>query len=218
MKTDTAHRHWEERWQSEDGRADWSVPEPWVTACARQQRERGARTALDLGSGAGRHALLLAELGFETSALDAAAAGIESLRREAASRGLQIAATAGDMCALPYADQAFDYVLSFNVIYHGDKAVVSRAITEIARVLRPGGVFQGTMLSLRNHNVGEGEEISPGTWVRTDGQGDEDKAHPHFYCSAHELCEMFSGFEPLSLEDVEQGAGSWHWQLIAERR
>src|SRR3546814_2143005 len=69
------------------------------------------------------------------------------------------------MTDLPYADASFDYVLSFNVIYHGDAGVVGRAVAEIYRVLKPGGLFHGTLLSKRNRNYGLGREIAPDTFV-----------------------------------------------------
>jgi hypothetical protein len=48
---------------------------------------------------------------------------------------------------------------------------------------------------------------------------DSDKVHPHFYCNAAELVELFSGFELLSLIDQEHAKpGSWHWHMLAERR
>src|SRR3546814_1748958 len=86
------------------------------------------------------------------------------------------------MTELPYADASFDYVLSLNVIYHGDAGVVGRAVAEIYRVLKPGGLFHGTLLSKRNRNYGLGREIAPDTFV-IDG-ADGDKGHPHCYGDA----------------------------------
>ena len=101
----------------------------------------------------------------------------------------------GLMTDLPFADDAFDYLLSFNVIYHGDPNIVSRALAEIRRVLRPGGtwILQLTMLSKRNVNYGRGDEIAPDTFV--DRTADDDKVHPHFYCNAGELMVLLQGFE-----------------------
>ncbi len=59
-------------------------------------------------------------------------------------------------------DAVFDYVLAFNVIYHGDRPIVERTIAEIARVLKAGGLYQGTMLSKRNTRYGCGLEVCPG--------------------------------------------------------
>ncbi|WP_119167801.1 class I SAM-dependent methyltransferase [Algihabitans albus] len=215
--TDTAHLAWEAAWQSEAGRADWLVPEPEVVQLGARLRQAGAARALDLGCGVGRHALALARLGFRVEALDASPSGLAELTGAAAREGLEIAAHRASMTGLPCSDARFDLLLSWNVIYHGDPTVVHGAIAEIARVLRPGGIFQGTMLSKRNRHFRQGHEIAPDTWVDEAGEGD--KAHPHFFCDATELCALFTDFELLTLHQDDHGkAGHWHWHLTAERR
>src|SRR3546814_20486275 len=101
------------------------------------------------------------------------------------------------MTELPYADASFDYLLSFNVIYHGAGGVVARAIAEIHRVLKPGGLFHGTLLPKRNGSYGLGEEVAPHTYVIAGAEGD--KGHPPFYCTAAELVTMFAAVQPLDL-------------------
>lgn len=222
-RTDTAHQAWDARWRTEAGRADWLTPEADVLEAAKRAYDGGARRALDLGCGVGRHALMLARMGYETCALDGSENGLDQLRSTAAAEGVSVDAQLGMMTELPYPDGAFDYVLSFNVIYHGDGDVVRKAISEIRRVLTPGGLYQGTMLSKRNANFGVGEEVAPDTWVRADAAhgaaDDSDKVHPHFYCDAAELTALFQGFELWTLEDrLHSKPGSWHWHLTAERR
>ena len=124
------------------------------------------------------------------------------------------------MHSLPFDDGAFDHVLSWNVIYHGDEDILLRTIGEISRVLKPGGTYLGTMLSKRRlpheQTKAPGREISRNTWVFDSPEGD--KVHPHYFCSAAELLALFSGFEPLSLRDNEhEKPGSWHWHLTLER-
>jgi SAM-dependent methyltransferase len=47
----------------------------------------------------------------------------------------------GDICSMPFADASFNAVYSAHVLYHiADAASQQRALEEIARVLRPGGV------------------------------------------------------------------------------
>ncbi|HET7717740.1 MAG TPA: class I SAM-dependent methyltransferase, partial [Bauldia sp.] len=193
MKTDTAHRAWDEKWATEEGRAGYTSAEPDVIETATELSARlGSVRALDLGCGVGRHALLFARLGFEVSAVDLAEAGLAELRRAAAAEDLEIDARVAPMTELPFADGAFDYVLSFNVLCHGDREIVRTAIGEIRRVLRQGGVFQGTMLSKRNAGFGIGTEVAPDTFVREPGHDmdEEDKAHPHFYCDAAGLVAL----------------------------
>jgi len=173
------------------------------------------RQVLDLGCGVGRHALLLAEHGFAVEAIDGAAAGIAFARREAAARGLALSLRQAEADALPFADQSFDYVLSWNVIFHGTMGDVGRRLAEIWRVLKPGALYQGTMLSKRDAQFGRGGAVAPDTFIR----GTEAKAHPHFYCDAAGLVALFAGFDFLSLTQEEQRRpGSWHWHIVAERR
>lgn len=216
----TAHQTWETMWQSEEGRAGWIAPEDDVVETATALRLKGAQSALDLGCGVGRHALALAALGFDTTAYDASTSGLEEAATQARARQLSLITQQGLMTALPFEDASFDYVLAFNVIYHGDGEVLARTISEIRRVLKPGGIYQGTMLSKRRFDYGVGVEISPNTWVQPNGKGD--KIHPHYFCDAAELIDLFSGFELWSLRDVDHAQrgsqpGSWHWHMVAQK-
>lgn len=215
--TATAHEAWDQSWQTQEGRSRWLTAEPAVLTQATRLRLQGAQKALDLGCGVGRHALALARLGFETTAFDASAAGLEQTRESASNLGLSVKTTQGVMTELPFEEGEFDYLLSWNVIYHGDGSVVRSSLGEIARVLKPGGIFQATMLSKRRFDYGVGVEISPNTFVQPEGTGD--KTHPHFFCDATELTILFHDFDILSLEDVDdENNQKWHWNVVAERK
>jgi tellurite methyltransferase len=214
--TDTVVEAWDRRWATEDGRAGWLDPHPDVVALLPQLKARRAQTALDLGCGVGRHALLLAAEGFAVEAIDGSPAGVEVAQAAAGARGVTFGVRQGAIDPLPFADGAFDYVLSWNVIYHGTLGDAGRRLAEIWRVLKPGGLYQGTMLSTRNANYGEGRAIAPDTFVI---DGVEEKDHAHCYCDAAHLVALFAGFELLALRQDEQGnPGAWHWHIVAERR
>jgi SAM-dependent methyltransferase len=190
----TAIEAWDERWATPEGRDDWLVPHPAVAPLVPVLKARGAQHVLDLGCGVGRHALLFAEHGFAVETIDGATAGLDFACREAAARGLRLSLRQADADALPFTDESFDYVLSWNVIFHGTMGDVGRRLAEIWRVLKPGGLYQGTMLSKRDAQFGRGRLVAPDTFIR----GCEPKAHPHYYCDLAALAALFAGFELLS--------------------
>jgi SAM-dependent methyltransferase len=106
---------------------------------------------LDLGCGAGRHAFEAFRRGGRVVAFDADAGELEAVgsmlaaMREAgqAPPGASARVVRGDATAMPFADGAFDRVIAAEVLEHipGDQ----RALDEIARVLRPGGVAAVTV-------------------------------------------------------------------------
>ena len=214
MKTDTADQHWNAHWAGDVDRK-WLTPEDDVARWAGTLAP-GSRV-MDLGAGVGRHALALAAMGFDVTAFDAAPDGLAAIT----AQNPQIATQVGRMDALPFEDDAFDHVLSWNVIYHGDETVLLDTIGHVRRILKSGGTFLLTMLSKRRlvldrARLSGPREISRNTWV-FDEDG-SDKRHPHYYCSAAEMLALFQGFEVLWMEDREhEKPGTWHWHLILER-
>jgi len=213
---ETAIEAWDKRWATAEGRAEWHDPEPDVVALLPELKKRSARTALDLGCGVGRHAVLLAEHGLKVEAIDGSSAGLAVARETAQARGVSLGLRQETADALPFDDSSFDFVLSWNVIYHGTLGDVGRRLAEIWRVLKPGALYQGTMLPTRNINYGRGRTVAPDTFVV---DGADERGHPHYYCDAPTLVALFAGFELLSLkQQLHSKPGSWHWHIIAERR
>jgi ubiquinone/menaquinone biosynthesis C-methylase UbiE len=98
-------------------------------------------TLLDLGSGAGDPALTFAELVGPTGrvvATDLVEAMVEACRENVLTRGVKnVESRQADAQALPFADETFDRVTSkLGAMYFAD---LQRSLTEIHRVLRPGG-------------------------------------------------------------------------------
>ena len=216
----SAHRAWDRNWTDPAARGDWLDAAAEVQDIVPLLEDKGVRRVLDLGCGVGRHSLFLAGKGFDVTALDASQSGLDFTRRAAEDAGFDLTCLQAQMTDLPLDDGSFDFVLSWNVIYHGDRAVVMRCLDEIARILRPGGLFQTTMLSKRHRLYRQGREVAADTFVIEDGD-DHEKAHPHFYCDARGLIDMIDPvFDVLRLSDGVAGdePDATHLHLVAERR
>ncbi len=97
------------------------------------------KAVLDLGCAGGFMAEALAKKGAEITGIDPAAQAIAAARAHAAREGLAIRYDVGVGEALPYGDGAFDCVVCVDVLEH--VADLQRVMAEVARVLKPGGMF-----------------------------------------------------------------------------
>ena len=92
--------------------------------------QTGARV-LDLGCGNGLHQPLCEQAGYEYVGIDYGDPGAPMF---------------ADAHRLPFADESFDFVMSMAVLEHLQFPFV--AMQEVQRVLKPGGVFLGTVAFL----------------------------------------------------------------------
>jgi ubiquinone/menaquinone biosynthesis C-methylase UbiE len=98
---------------------------------------------LEIGPGFGATTRVLAERLPHLSVVELDPGYCERLRAELPNGTVTV--TQGDATALPYPDASFSAVLCFTMLHHiPTVAEQDQAFAEIARVLRPGGVFAGT--------------------------------------------------------------------------
>ena len=106
---------------------------------------------LDAGAGFGRHAFALARAGANVVALDYALGEVEGTRATFAAMAEAgeiaeerfVGGLRGDATRLPFADSSFDRVITSEVLEHIESDTT--AISEFARVLKPGGTFAATV-------------------------------------------------------------------------
>jgi len=117
-------------------RAESRLRNPWVAAHIFRSFGRHARV-LDVGCGAGFLSNHLAREGFGVTGLDASQASIDVAKRHDETRKARY--LLGDARQLPFDDASFDVVCAMDFLEHVEGP--SSVVAEIARVLRPGGVF-----------------------------------------------------------------------------
>ncbi|OIJ89467.1 hypothetical protein BIV25_34000 [Streptomyces sp. MUSC 14] len=145
--TDAYRGHWADSFHLPPFQEGQSLSEALTAQERRLARVAGLRAgmrALDVGCGVGGPALTIAGYsGAHVTGINIVPWQLETAEKRAAAQGLRnlTGFLNADMMALPFEDGTFDVAFSFDAICHApDKDTV---YAEIARVLKPGGVFVG---------------------------------------------------------------------------
>ncbi len=110
---------------------EWHIPEAADFAGARGLR------VLEIGCGLGTDGVRFAKAGADYTGIDLTDAAIELARKRFELSGLRGELRVSDAENLDFADESFDLVYSHGVLHHTPD--IARAVSEIHRVLKPGG-------------------------------------------------------------------------------
>ncbi|PYS66318.1 MAG: hypothetical protein DMF74_01380 [Acidobacteria bacterium] len=110
---------------------EWHIPEAADFAGARGLR------VLEIGCGLGTDGVRFAKAGADYTGVDLTDAAIELARKRFELSGLRGELRVSDAENLDFADESFDLVYSHGVLHHTPD--IARAVSEIHRVLKPGG-------------------------------------------------------------------------------
>lgn len=196
------------------GTFDDLAPEPSLVALVPLLRSVDARRVLDLGCGGGRHLMYLHAQGFEPVGVDFASTALRTAGQVMDLSSMPKRLVRADMLSLPLCSRSFSAAISYNVIYHGAIDDVRRALHDIHRVLRPGGVARMNFLADSHPRFEQGERVADKTYRLSRGA---DAGAVHRFFARDELEAMLNecGFEIVSIEGLlgnrEQGGVTRHW-------
>jgi SAM-dependent methyltransferase len=109
-------------------------------------KKHKVKRILDLGCGSGRHLVYLAKQDFDVYGIDFSKEGIKIAKNWLRKEKLKAKLKIGDIYRkLPYKDNFFDAIISTQTLHHNKIEKIRKAIREIERVLRPGGLIFITM-------------------------------------------------------------------------
>jgi len=175
--------------------------------------EAKAKKILDLGCGSGRHAVFLAKQGFDVYATDISKAELKMTREWLQKEGIS-AELKEHSCyeKFPFRDDYFDAVISTQVIHHNFHDKIRFCISEIERVLKPGGiVFITVSANKYKRRATKFEMPEPRTYVPLDG---EEKGLPHFIYTKALIIKDFKDFQILGLH-MDKGE---HWCILGRSK
>ncbi|MFX1418705.1 MAG: class I SAM-dependent methyltransferase [Promethearchaeota archaeon] len=147
---------------------------------------------LDCGSGGPRpKQSLFVLLGFEAIGIENSEERLEMAQDYAKQQKLELTMKNGDMRSIPFESNYFGYVYSWNTIFHMKKIDIKKAVAEMIRVLKPGGVCFVNFLSVDSEYCGKGEQQSPGEFLLIE----EDERILHTFFTDEESDSFFENLE-----------------------
>ncbi len=123
--------------------------------------ERSGIRVLDLGCGGGRHLACLTREGYEAWGVDYNEIGLAQAQEVVLAEGGEPRLALADVADPPYADGFFDAVLAWGILFHTTPDRAATMLSQIRRVLRPGGRVLSNWRSDEDDLRKQGRPVDP---------------------------------------------------------
>ena len=147
-------QHWNQRYETGSTPWDSGLPSAELRRVIEESGIQPCRV-LELGCGTGTNAILLAELGFEVTAVDLSPLAIEQAERKAAKACVDVVWLCGDVCSIEQPSELFPLVFDRGCFHCIRRDVTVCAIMQtLERVTAAGSqliVFTGNANEKREH-------------------------------------------------------------------
>lgn len=169
---------------------------------------------LDLGSGAGRHCILLASNGFEVVGIDISRNALRLAKRWVQKERYEnIELVCASLTHLPLADFCLDAVVSVSVMHHAFKRDILRGISEVYRVLGDNGWFIANLASVHDPRYGTGRKLEKDTYWILERYEKKKFGELHHFFSKHEALELLSLFSKVEVTPMQDRPS--YWKVVA---
>ena len=151
-------------------------------------------TVMDVACGYGRDTIYLARAGYRAYGMDLSGLAIKRAMDWAKREELHIDFKQGELIDCDYKQDFFDAVIMFNTLHllWGPKRV--EVVSEIHRILKPGGVGLFAFFSTKEKGFGKGREVEKNSFARGGSR-------MRLYFDRMDIEELFSAYSHLSAEE-----------------
>ncbi|MCB1216172.1 class I SAM-dependent methyltransferase [bacterium] len=159
-----------------------------------------SRRALDLGCGNGRHLLQLAEIGWRCTGIDWSTEALVQTRQALSGFEQTTSVLNGDFRRTTFSGNYFHLILAIDVIHHGKRRDLERAIAEIKRIKAISGDVLVSLPGMRNAPAEhQADWIEEQTVVLRNGL---EVGIPHHFIKEEDIGKLFRTFRKISAERV----------------
>lgn len=186
------------------------TPDPWVVECLDYIKAYAKGPLLDLGAGLGRHSLFFCLQGFNVIAMDLSLYACQAIDKMKQERCLPLQVLCSGFSPLPFHDNSFGGVICIHVIHHQGREDIRKMVSEVQRVLKPGGIFCLNMLSRQDNRFNKGRRVAPNTFVQEEGL--ERNIVHYFVEDQADVMSLLSGFSIINIEPYSPMS---YWNILA---
>ena len=194
-------------------------PASFVVEAFPALKRHETRRVLDLGCGGGRHCVYLAKSGFGVIGVDVSESKLKMARKWIQKEKLtNVAFVRGTWNNLPFGNCHFDVVVSVDAIHHAVKAVITKTIDEIHRVLKKNGLFLANLISVKHNRYGEGQKVEDGTFKFSEHFKGKCFEWMHHFFTKQEASELLIHFTKAEVEPLAGGKKNQpphYWKITA---
>lgn len=153
----------------------------------------------DLCCGAGRHTVLISEMGHSVYGSDISENGIDHTRKWLESKCMEAELAISDMTVFPWYNMKFHGTICWDALSYNKIENIKIAVDIVYDNTIDGGMFMISLLSTKGGLYGKGIEIERNTFTRDDG---EEAGIPHHNFDESEIRDLFKRWHIIYL--VEQ--------------
>ncbi|MEQ8822820.1 MAG: class I SAM-dependent methyltransferase [Filomicrobium sp.] len=183
------------------------------------------QSVIDVGCGDGRHLPLFHSLGMEIAAVEISDEIVSVLKERMNALAIPVDIRAGTAGSLPFQDESFDYLLTWNSCYYMSATQLNfmAHVAEMARVIRPGGWIVAS-IPKKTSFVFQGSTAHEKPGYRIIGDeffGGRNGEVMRCMADRKDLETSFSGqFEDFCHADLDMDwfGLAYHWHVFAARR
>lgn len=155
---------WENCWQSENPEAMYAYLDGyyrWKDGIIDIFRAHRAERVCDAACGFGAYSLAFASNGFQVESFDISPSAAEITRRGLARYGIDARVKTASILETGYEDEAFDGVIASSVLDHMTSADARKALAELYRITRNGGLVLVSFDTAEDSDFGMAHEVLP---------------------------------------------------------
>lgn len=154
----------------------------------------------DFCCGAGRHTVLISQMGHNAYGSDISENGIKHTQKWLESNGLTATLKVEDMTDSLFRGMNFHGALSWDALHHNTISNINKAVDNVYESLCEGGMFMVSLLNTKSGRADiRGKEIEKNTFVREDGS---EAGVPHHYFDEQGIRDLFKKWKIVSLTEV----------------